>query len=138
MTHKNLSSEWGVERIIIATFSFRKRFRAGYVGEVMLLIQKKRGKGFLKRPCHHSYEPWMSDFPYDVCGLDGYLSIETSYVKSNEDLKEFMDEYMPVLKKQFKATEYKILSNFDWFDIGKVHLNIDTSVINAQYEMMEI
>lgn len=113
------------ERTMISTFLFYKRFRAGYVGEVMLLIPKKRGEGFVKQPVHHSYERWMSDLPYDVCGLDGYLSIETDYVNSNERLKAFMDKYLPVFRKQFKATSYKILSSLDWFEIGKTHLNID-------------
>lgn len=113
------------ERTMISTFLFYKRFRAGYVGEVMLLIPKKRGEGFLRQPVHHSYELWMSNLPYDVCGLDGYLSIETDYVNSNEILKAFMDKYLPVLRKQFKVTSYKILSYLDWFEIGKTHLNID-------------
>jgi hypothetical protein len=48
---------------------------------VNFLIPKKRGTGYLKTPVGHYSNELASkiekEFPYDVCGLDGYLCVDT-------------------------------------------------------------
>jgi hypothetical protein len=67
---------------------------------LMLLIPKKRGKGFLKSPVYHESTPlteFISDeFHCDCFGLDGYLDLKIDTHDNDECLRivKVLAEYL--------------------------------------------
>lgn len=78
---------------------------------LMVLIPKKRGRGFLRCPLHHHYVAALSDIEIeecvDLCGLDGYLQLNYGYVHDDAEQARIVDRVMPKLAAHFEFTAWR-------------------------------
>lgn len=78
-------------------------------GSLLVLIPKKRGKGFLKSPMYHNYTPaseMIADAAKcDIFGLDGHLDFEcgTGVTVYQENREQFLSRVRPVLERIYKC-----------------------------------
>lgn len=90
---------------------------------IMILVPKNRGDGYLKTPLGHHDCPLAQfcrwNIKYDVCGLDGYLDIETSYIIDKDILIQTVIE---PLAKFFEMTWQEVNSDsfYALLDIGRI------------------
>lgn len=92
-------------------------------GALLVLIPKKRGKGFLRQPMYHKYTP-ESDLiataaRCDVSGLDGYLTFEcgtriTVYLELRE---EFIAKIQPTLERIYGCPMREAATRDEFFDL---------------------
>ena len=88
---------------------------------LMVLVPKRRGKGFLKCPVGH-HSNWLSDFVdsmgIDCVGLDGYLSLETGWTQGNRaDTDDYINKLSEFLNKE--PVEVSQNSLLDWLLFGR-------------------
>jgi hypothetical protein len=78
-------------------------------GSLLVLIPKKRGKGFLKQPIYHNYTPESEAITVaancDVFGLDGHLEFEcgTDITTYQETREKFLSKISPVLERIYEC-----------------------------------
>ncbi len=85
---------------------------------VGVLIPKKRGKGYLRCPVHHSHNDLsrlMDELGYhDICGLNGELVVFIQTFIFNENREEILSSFMPQLSQHF-GVPWRIVSEEEYY-----------------------
>jgi hypothetical protein len=92
-----------------------KMYWAKHSQDVMFLIPKKRGTGFLRTPVGHhinKLSTFISGLGYDCDGLDGYLSVWTGLtVHLEEEIKTLVKELAEFLNVEaVEVTDDELLT----------------------------
>lgn len=89
--------------------------------EFVVLVPKRRGKGFLRQPLGHHWDKGLDRIGQaagcDMCGLDGSLNFEVSrelYHGPDDGKLAFVARIVPMLEAHYGCTAREISSVEHW------------------------